>query len=234
MAGFHLIPGGRFWVIGDTDGASAWHAVRLGTVRSFARYLSTLDPATEIPPVGLLPEPSHRVVPYIYSDDDIARILVEAGRLTPEHRADTYQTLISLVFVTGMRVGEAVRLDNGDVDLEQGILTIRDSKFGLCRFPHSRAYVDIWHRRPGSEKLAWFPLHEELLDARRVPRPPTLLVLGTRLDGSERFFDEVLIGTMATSPPQFFFPGFSRLPAPGRWRLVAVSGPDWGCFEFTL
>ena len=97
-----------------------------------------------------------------------------------------------------------------------------------------RAYVDVWHRRPGSEKLAWFPLHEELLDARRVPRPPTLLVLGTRLDGSERFFDEVLIGTMATSPPQLFFPGFSRLPAPGRWRLVAVSGPDWGCFEFTL
>jgi integrase len=121
------------WATRPQDAAPAWHAVRLGTVRSFAKYLSAIDPATEIPPVRLLPEPSHRVVPYIYSDDDIGRILQEARRLTPEHRADTYQTLIGLIFVTGMRVGEAVRLDNQDVDLDEGILTIRDSKFGKSR-----------------------------------------------------------------------------------------------------
>ena len=91
------------WATQPQDAAPTWHAVRLGTVRSFAKYLSALDPATEIPPIGLLPEPSHRVVPYIYCDDDIARILDEAGRLTPEHRADTYQTLIGLIFATGMR-----------------------------------------------------------------------------------------------------------------------------------
>jgi integrase len=121
------------WATQPADAAPAWHALRLTTVRSFARYLSALDPTTEIPPVGLLPEPSHRVVPYIYSDDDIRRILNEAGRLVPEHRADTYQTLIGLIVVTGMRVGETVRLDKADVDFDEGIVTIRVTKFGKSR-----------------------------------------------------------------------------------------------------
>jgi integrase len=121
------------WATLPRDAAPAWHAVRLGTVRSFARYLSALDPRTEIPPIGVLPEPGHRVVPYIYSHDDIGRIIGEAGRLAPQHRADTYQTLIALIVVTGMRVGETVRLDNNDVDLDDGVLTIRNTKFGKSR-----------------------------------------------------------------------------------------------------
>jgi integrase/recombinase XerD len=121
------------WATQPRDATPAWHAVRLGTVRSFARYLSALDPATEIPPVGLLPEPNHRVAPYIYSDDDIGRVMEQAGRLCPEHRADTYRTLIGLIFVTGMRVGEAVRLDNDDVDFGGGVITIRNTKFNKSR-----------------------------------------------------------------------------------------------------
>ncbi len=77
-----------------------------GCGRGFARYLSTLDPVTEVPPAGLLPDPSHRAGPYIYSDDDIARLLEAAGRLRAEHRADTYQTVIGLLACTGMRAGE--------------------------------------------------------------------------------------------------------------------------------
>ncbi|HVA08151.1 MAG TPA: tyrosine-type recombinase/integrase [Acidimicrobiales bacterium] len=121
------------WAKQPPDGAMTWWAFKLGVCRQFARYLSTLDPATEVPPTGLFPEPSHRTVPYIYSDDDVARVLEAAGRLSPEHRADTYRTLISLVAVTGMRNGEAVRLDDDDVDLSDGILTIRNSKFGKSR-----------------------------------------------------------------------------------------------------
>lgn len=121
------------WAKQPPDAAPVWWAVKLGMVRAFARYLSAVDPATEVPPVGLLPEPSHRIVPYIYSDQDIAWLLEAAGRLHPEHRADTYQTLIALVAVTGMRVGEAVRLDRDDVDFDQGVLTIRNTKFGKSR-----------------------------------------------------------------------------------------------------
>ncbi|MDQ6909168.1 MAG: tyrosine-type recombinase/integrase [Actinomycetota bacterium] len=121
------------WAKQPAGAAPVWWAVRLGTVRGFARFLSALDPATEVPPAGLLPEPSHRAVPYIYSDEDIAGLLQAAGRLCPEHRADTYQTLIGLVTVTGMRVGESVRLDRDDIDLDHGLLTIRNTKFGKSR-----------------------------------------------------------------------------------------------------
>jgi integrase/recombinase XerD len=121
------------WAKQPADAKRSWWAVRLSTVRAFARYLGALDPATEIPPPGLIPAQSHRVVPYIYTEDDIAKILAAAGRLPSGHRADTYQTLIGLVAVTGIREGEAVRLDRDDVDLEQGLLTIRNSKFGKSR-----------------------------------------------------------------------------------------------------
>ncbi len=121
------------WAKQPSTAARVWWSVRLSTVRAFARYLSALDPATEVPPSGLLPAQSHRVVPYIYTQDDIAKLLAAAGRLPTAHRVDTYQTLIGLVAVTGMREGEAVRLDRDDVDLEQGLLTIRNSKFGKSR-----------------------------------------------------------------------------------------------------
>lgn len=121
------------WARPSSGTTAVWAAARLGVVRGFARYLSALDPATEVPPVGLLPEPGHRIVPYIYSDRDVARLLEAAGRLHPEHRADTYQTVIALLAVTGMRVGEAVRLDQDDIDFEQGLLTIRNSKYGKSR-----------------------------------------------------------------------------------------------------
>ena len=84
------------WAKQPADAAPVWWAVRLGTARGFARYLSALDPATEIPPAGLLPEPSHRIVPYIYSDQDIAALRQAAGRLSPEHRADTYHAPMSV------------------------------------------------------------------------------------------------------------------------------------------
>lgn len=121
------------WAKQPADAKRSWWAVRLSTVRAFARYLSALDPATEIPPPGLIPAQSHRVVPYIYATGDIAKLVAAAGRLPTTHRADTYQTLVGLVAVTGMREGEAVRLDRDDVDLEQGLLTIRNSKFGESR-----------------------------------------------------------------------------------------------------
>ena len=121
------------WAKQPADANRSWWAVRLSTVRAFARYLSALDPATEIPPPGLIPAQSHRVVPYIYRDDDVAKLVAAAGRLSTAHRADTYQTLIGLVAATGMREGETVRLDRADVDLEQGLLTIRNSKFDKSR-----------------------------------------------------------------------------------------------------
>ena len=112
--------------------SSAWPR-RMTLVRGFARYLSGIDPATEIPPIGLLPGKQRWKPPYIFTDTDIALVLAEAGRLRHQRDARTYVTLFGLLAVTGMRVGEALRLDLDDVDLDTGVLTITESKFGKSR-----------------------------------------------------------------------------------------------------
>jgi integrase len=184
------------WAQQPVGAAPVWWAVRLGVARGFARHLSAIDPATEIPPVRLLPEPSHRIVPYIYSDADIVRLLEAAGRLAPEHRADTYQTLIGLISVTGMRAGEAVRLDRDDVDLDQGLLTIRNSKFGKSRqvplHPTSVEAIAAYARRR---------------DERRPrPKSPSFFTsaIGTRLlrDNVSTVFPRLVRETGLQSPNQ--------------------------------
>lgn len=110
-------------------------ARRLSMVRIFARYCAGLDPRTQVPPQGLLPGRFHRKSPHIYSDREISR-LVEAARhlRSPTGlRAAMYSTLFGLLAVTGMRLGEAMVLDRDDVNLTQGVLTIRQGKFGKAR-----------------------------------------------------------------------------------------------------
>lgn len=114
-------------------GDASWHAARMSAVRGFAAYLHTIDPSAEVPPAGLLPWRPHRATPYLYSDDDITALIAAAARLRFPLRTATYQTLIGLLAATGMRVGEAIRLDRPDADLQAGVLTIRQSKFGKSR-----------------------------------------------------------------------------------------------------
>ena len=110
-------------------------AARLGMVRRFAVWLSATDRRTEVPPPGLLPHRYRRRRPYIYSDAEIDKLVQAASRL-PSPRGlngHTYSTIFGLLSVTGMRVSEAVTLDREDVNLEEGILTIRRTKFGKSR-----------------------------------------------------------------------------------------------------
>jgi integrase/recombinase XerD len=106
---------------------------RLMVVRVFARHLAVLDPATEIPPADILPHHYRRVTPHLYTPEQIAALMTAAGRLNPPLLAANWRTLIGLLAVTGLRTGEACRLDHDDVDLSQGLLTVRDSKFGKSR-----------------------------------------------------------------------------------------------------
>jgi integrase len=152
------------WATLPAQGAMEWWSGRLTVVRGFATYLRTIDPATEVPPTELLPGRSHRAVPYLYSDEDVGALMAAAKTLRSSLRVLTYQTLIGLVAVTGMRIGEAIRLDTHDLDFDNGVLTVRLSKFGKSReLPlHTstlnalRAYLrqrDQLHPRPTAPSL---------------------------------------------------------------------------------
>lgn len=101
---------------------------RLTAVRGFATYLKTLDERTEIPAPDLLPAHYRRITPHIFRDEEITDLIAAASTLTPPIRAATYQTLIGLLAVTGIRIGEAIRLGGADIDNARSLLTVRDSK----------------------------------------------------------------------------------------------------------
>lgn len=123
------------WSTQPKDSQPVWHAIRLGVVSRFAKYLSAVDPRTEIPPQELLPAHYHRRSPYIYNDNQITSLIKEAQKLRSPLglRASTYSTLFGLLAVTGMRVSEPIGLDRDDVNLTEGIITIRQTKFGKSR-----------------------------------------------------------------------------------------------------
>ena len=112
---------------------SNWWAHRLGVVRGFATYLHTVEPVTQVPARDMLPARKQRSSPYLYSDDDICALIAAAVGLRFALRVATYQTLIGLLAVTGMRVGEAIHLDRQDVDLGAGVLVVRGAKHNKTR-----------------------------------------------------------------------------------------------------
>ena len=113
-------------------------AQRLSVVRGFARHRSATDPRTQIPAPGLLPFQPKRARPYLYSDDEIRRLLGAALNMPcryerAELRPWTYYCLFGLLSVSGLRLGEARNLELQDVDLKAAVLTIRGTKFGKDR-----------------------------------------------------------------------------------------------------
>lgn len=111
----------------------SWWSCRLTIVRGFATHLHAIDPATEVPPSDLLPWKRCRATPYIYSEKEIAALIAAVETLRTQHRVATYRSLIGLLVVTGMRIGEAIGLDRGDFDSSNGLVVVRNGKFGKSR-----------------------------------------------------------------------------------------------------
>lgn len=110
-------------------------ANRLCYVRGFARYCHAFDERTEIPPSGLLPVPRRSPKPYFLTSQDIENLLQGALQLPArdELTNHTYHCLFGLLSVAGLRIGEALALTVDDVDLDEGVLTLRSTKFGKSR-----------------------------------------------------------------------------------------------------
>jgi len=133
------------WAMTPQGVQRATWARRLSMVRGFATWLSAQDLQTEVPPPGALPAHRRRRRPHIFTDEEVCQLMAEAAR----HRSPTglrpltYTTLIGLLAATGLRPGEARALDTADVDLDVGLLTIRQSKFGKSRVvPLERSTCD--------------------------------------------------------------------------------------------
>jgi integrase len=185
-------PAGRVTTVGPR---------RMTAARGFARYLSGIDPGTEVPPLGLMPRRAPWRRPFIYSAADIGALL-EAARqaIVSPLRAATYQTLIGLLAASGLRIGEAIKLDRSDVDWAQGVLLIRESKFGKSRLvplhPSTTQALEGYarlrdHLQPRPAEPAFF-----------VSLNRTRLLYAVVQLAFRQLIDSAGIGATAPSPPR--------------------------------
>ena len=138
-------------------------ARRLGAIRLFCRYVHAIDPRTELPPDRIFHRGDSRARPYIFSEKDIYRLVEACKAITlGELRNATYSTLLGLIAVTGMRVGEAIKLEDRDLDLAAGVLTIREAKFNKWR-------QVLLHRSTVDELKQYQRLRNQLRPVRKIP-----------------------------------------------------------------
>ncbi len=122
------------WVMEpDTDPSSSVWPHRMTVARGFARHMAGLDAGTQVPPFGLVPSRQRWHPPFIYQPGDIEALMAEARLIRWRLPAATHETVIGLLAATGMRVGEALKLDRSDIDWVGGVLLVRESKFGKTR-----------------------------------------------------------------------------------------------------
>jgi len=125
----------RQWALQPIAAQPSTWAGRLSIARRFAVWRRASDPRTEVPPADLVGQRYRRKPPRLYTDQDVVRLIQSAAALpsAKKLRGRTYATLFGLLAVTGLRINEALHLDRSDVDLQEGVLTIRRTKFGKSR-----------------------------------------------------------------------------------------------------
>jgi len=141
------------WVDTLTHALPATAARSVGVVRRFAIWQTGLDSRTEVPPPRLVASRYERRLPFLHTDEQIVQLLLETEQLhSPKGlRGPTFSTLFGLIAVTGLRISEALKLDRSDVDLIEGVLDIRRTKFGKSRLvpvhPTTRAALAMYAER---------------------------------------------------------------------------------------
>ena len=148
------------WAVLPENVQPAHWARRLSMVRGFAEYRSATDPMTEVPSKTALPHMYHRAQPYIYSSREIIQLVAAAKNLPSVMglRPLTYSTLFGLLAVTGMRMSESIHLDQKDIDLDDGVLLIRQSKFRKSRIIPIRSSTQRQLQRYACERDRLCPI----------------------------------------------------------------------------
>jgi integrase len=129
------------WAGGSSQTGPPQRARRLNMVSRFARFWQAFDDRTEIPPPDFFGPVQRRRPVHIYAAQEISALLEATAVLGPAEqlRAASMKTLLGLLACTGLRVGEALRLNRQDLDWPNGMLTVRQSKSGHQRLIPMRA-----------------------------------------------------------------------------------------------
>jgi integrase len=195
-------------------------ARRLTTVRGFLRHLTALDGVTDVPTPGLLGPTGHRTPPHVYSDREIADLLHAAAGLSPAGglRPRCYATLFGLIACTGLRISEALALSCGDVDVADGLLTVRAGKRGRTRL------VPL-------HPSALAPLRDYAAERARRYGPPGDGAAFFRTDRSDRVSYNAANSTFIVLRRQLGWTGAGRTRAPRvhdlRHRMVVRRIQSW-------
>ena len=126
-----------------TQAASTWadlapsayaRSNRMRKIILFAKFLHAEDERHEVPSIENYRYRYARPLPYIYAPSEVSQLLAATAKLKKQklHRRQMYNVLIGLIATTGLRVSEALNLTLSDVE-EDGVLRIRDTKFGKTR-----------------------------------------------------------------------------------------------------
>jgi len=195
-------------------------ARRLTTVRGFLRHLTALDGVTDVPTPGLLGPTGHRTPPHVYSDREIADLLHATAGLSPAGglRPRCYATLFGLIACTGLRISEALALSCGDVDVADGMLTVRAGKRGRTRL------VPL-------HPSALAPLRDYAAERARRYGPPGDGAAFFRTDRSDRVSYNAANSTFIVLRRQLGWTGAGRTRAPRvhdlRHRMVVRRIQSW-------
>jgi integrase len=153
------------WVQGSVAPGPVTAARRVEVLRPFLKYCRQFDLCCPVLPLGFCGPGHRRLSPHIYTEAEVTDLLAAAGDLKPRGlRPLTYVTLFGLLAATGMRLSEALRLEQKDLDPDQPSVTVRETKFKKSRLVpihvttahalavYRRATLAI-RRRPGVETV---------------------------------------------------------------------------------
>jgi integrase/recombinase XerD len=205
------------WATRPVDASPIWWSRRLSVARCFASHLIAFDPGCQVPPTDLLPPGNTRAMPYIYSAREIDALVHAARTLAQPLHAASCQAVISLLTVTGMRIGEVVTLARTEVDLQAGVLTVVNGKYGASRHvPLHPTTVAMLRRYAGRrDRLCPIPATDRFF----------VTSVGTPLSAAllEQTFAKLLVQAQITTPPARRRPRVHDL----RHRFAVMTVRDW-------
>jgi integrase len=127
----------RQWLAKQPHESARTQQFRISLVRQFASYLCRLGYCAYVPERSLSAKASSGFCPRILTHSEVQQLLQAVDQLTPNARAPLRHLIMPevfrLLYGCGFRVNEVLHLRVSDVDLDRGVLTVREAKFGKDR-----------------------------------------------------------------------------------------------------